>query len=81
MVGIPGLIYISNYISPATAKSLLEIIDQQPWLNELKRRVQHYGYRYDYKKRAARSLTRALDLDLENRNHPIVIGTVLSVTQ
>lgn len=30
---------------------LLSSIDTQPWLNELKRRVQHYGYKYDYKAR------------------------------
>lgn len=28
---------------------MLTTIDQQPWLNDLKRRVQHYGWRYDYK--------------------------------
>jgi alkylated DNA repair dioxygenase AlkB len=31
---------------------LLNLIDRQPWSGELKRRVQHYGYKYDYKKRA-----------------------------
>jgi alkylated DNA repair dioxygenase AlkB len=30
----------------------LHLIDQQPWLSDLKRRVQHYGYKYDYKARA-----------------------------
>src|SRR5690606_22327192 len=29
----------------------LSQIDQQTWLTDLKRRVQHYGYRYDYKAR------------------------------
>lgn len=27
---------------------LISIIDKQPWLSDLKRRVQHYGYKYDY---------------------------------
>ena len=32
--------------------ALIDNIDKQPWLNDLKRRVQHYGYKYDYKARA-----------------------------
>lgn len=31
---------------------MLDIIDQQVWSAELKRRVQHYGYRYAYKNRS-----------------------------
>ena len=49
---ISGLQYIPNFISAAKEQSLIEAIDQQPWLNDLKRRVQHYGYKYDYKARA-----------------------------
>lgn len=49
---VPGLRYIPNFINPAVEKTLLEEIDQQPWITDLKRRVQHYGYRYDYKARA-----------------------------
>lgn len=30
---------------------LLESIDRSPWLNDLKRRVQQYGYRYDYRRK------------------------------
>ncbi len=48
---IPGLSYIPNYIEGSESDRLLQIIDQQPWLTDLKRRVQHYGYKYDYKKR------------------------------
>ena len=32
---------------------LLAAVDAEPWLVDLKRRVQHYGYRYDYKARKA----------------------------
>jgi len=39
---------------------LLRTIDSQPWLTDLKRRVQHYGYRYDY---SAREVTEASRLD------------------
>jgi alkylated DNA repair dioxygenase AlkB len=31
---------------------LLAAVDARPWLPDLKRRVQHYGYKYDYKARA-----------------------------
>ncbi|NET71458.1 MAG: alpha-ketoglutarate-dependent dioxygenase AlkB [Sphaerospermopsis sp. SIO1G2] len=45
---ISGLAYISNYITPEQEVKLLTIIDKQPWLTDLKRRVQHYGWKYDY---------------------------------
>lgn len=48
---IKGLTYLDAYISPAEAAQLLNQIDQQPWLADLKRRVQHYGYKYDYRTR------------------------------
>ena len=48
---IQGLTYLPNYISSEEETQLLEMIDNQPWLDDLKRRVQHYGYKYDYKAR------------------------------
>jgi hypothetical protein len=48
---ISGLTYIPNYITPIQETELLNIIDKQPWLTDLKRRVQHYGWKYDYKSR------------------------------
>jgi len=27
-------------------------VDAQPWLHDLERRVQHYGFRYDYRSRS-----------------------------
>lgn len=51
-VPIPGLHCIQDAITPAYHDSLITIIDQQPWLTDLRRRVQHYGYRYDYKSRS-----------------------------
>lgn len=49
---IPGLQYLSDFITAEEERALIKIIDQQPWLNDLKRRVQHYGDKYDYKARA-----------------------------
>lgn len=48
---IEGLTYIPDYITTEQEQSLISQIDKQPWLNDLKRRVQHYGYKYDYKAR------------------------------
>ncbi len=48
---IPGLYYLPDYINEIEHDSLLAQIDEQPWLDDLKRRVQHYGYKYDYKAR------------------------------
>jgi alkylated DNA repair dioxygenase AlkB len=46
---VDGLIYIPNFISLETHNQLLYCIGQETWSNELKRRVQHYGYKYNYK--------------------------------
>ena len=48
---ISGLTYIPDYITTEQEQFLISKIDAQPWLNDLKRRVQHYGYKYDYKAR------------------------------
>jgi alkylated DNA repair dioxygenase AlkB len=52
---IAGLTYIPDYITADDAGRLLRYIDDAPWIHDLKRRVQHYGYRYDYK---ARNITK-----------------------
>lgn len=49
-----GLTYLENYISDDETDRLVQEIDASPWRTDLKRRVQHYGYRYDYKARQAR---------------------------
>jgi alkylated DNA repair dioxygenase AlkB len=49
---ISGLSYHPNYITSSEHDALLATIDNQIWMTDLKRRVQHYGYRYDYRARA-----------------------------
>src|SRR4051794_16222078 len=51
-ISIPGLQFIQNVVSQEEHDRLVAVIDQQPWLLDLQRRVQHYGYRYDYKSRS-----------------------------
>lgn len=48
---IPDLQYFENFISTNEELNLIQQIDNQNWLTDLKRRVQHYGYKYDYKAR------------------------------
>ncbi len=48
---IHGLQYIENYINEADHRWFLGRIDKQQWLGDLKRRVQHYGFKYDYRAR------------------------------
>ena len=46
---IAGLDYKEDYINKREHDRLMDLIDEQPWLDDLKRRVQHYGFKYDYK--------------------------------
>ncbi len=47
-----GLTYQPDFISEAMADALVAALDGSPWDETLKRRVQHFGYRYDYRARA-----------------------------
>ena len=51
MTDIPGLQLVPEYVNEAREGSLVAVIDDLPWRTELRRRVQHYGYQYDYKGR------------------------------
>lgn len=46
--GIPGLLFIKETLQEDQRAELLRNIDQQPWSTSLRRRVQQYGYMYDY---------------------------------
>ena len=46
---IMGLTYVPDFINEQEHNYILRQIDKEPWLDDLKRRVQHYGYKYDYK--------------------------------
>jgi alkylated DNA repair dioxygenase AlkB len=48
---INGLVYRPAFLSREDQEVVLAAVDAQPWQHDLKRRVQHYGYRYDYKAR------------------------------
>ncbi|WP_309574300.1 alpha-ketoglutarate-dependent dioxygenase AlkB [Rhizobium rhizogenes] len=44
--------YFDGFVSSEEQATLAAILDNGAWSTELKRRVQHFGYRYDYKARA-----------------------------
>lgn len=48
---IDGLNYHHDFISTEEEQKLIKNIDNEPWLNDLKRKVQHYGFKYDYRAR------------------------------
>jgi len=60
---ILGLKRIDNFISTQEETKLLSKIDKQDWLTDLNRRVQHYGYKYDYR-------TRRIDNSMKLGNIP-----------
>lgn len=58
---IPGLKYFSDFITQIEHDNLLAEIDKQPWLPDLRRRVQHFGYRYNYKARRVKPAENFID--------------------
>jgi alkylated DNA repair dioxygenase AlkB len=48
---IKGLLYIPEYITKEEHVLLWQSVNSENWLGDLKRRVQHYGYKYNYRAR------------------------------
>jgi alkylated DNA repair dioxygenase AlkB len=61
-MGIRGLILYRGLLDPREQTAVLAAIDAEPWRSDLKRRVQHYGYRYDYRSRSIDHSMRVGDL-------------------
>lgn len=75
---ISGLTYVPDYITLGQEADLITIIDKQPWLTDLKRRAQHYGYKYDYTARRVDASMKIEEIpewlqgycdNLENKGH------------
>lgn len=45
---VPGLAYIPNYLKKDEQDDLLQVIDRQNWSIKEQRKIQEYGYKYDY---------------------------------
>ena len=54
---VPGMRYLRSFLSPDEQDDFIRRIDENEgaWLTDLSRRVQHYGWRYDYQARAITS--------------------------
>ena len=68
---INGLNIFYDFISIDEEQLLLSSIESQNWIQDLKRKVQHYGYRYNYK-------TRRIDQSLKIGDLPKWIDNVIS---
>ncbi len=73
---VKGLEYRRGFLTEEECDNLLATIDKQEreWLRELKRRVQHYGWKYDYRSRVVTEDMRIGDLppfirDVADRLH------------
>lgn len=49
---VKGLKYVPNFLCHYDWASLLDLIYTWDWCLDLKRRTQHYGYKYDYRHRS-----------------------------
>jgi alkylated DNA repair dioxygenase AlkB len=63
-LAIPGLALYRGLLTSDEQKHVLRHIDAEPWRDDLKRRVQHYGYKYDYKAPSINREMRVRDLPL-----------------
>ena len=54
LVDVPGLRFLEGFLTPEQQDYCVKRVDDavDQWRNDLSRRVQHYGWRYDYKARA-----------------------------
>ncbi|OLP52053.1 DNA repair protein [Allorhizobium taibaishanense] len=50
-----GARYVPGFVSAVEESEFITLLDVSVWSCELKRRVQHFGYRYDYKSRSVTS--------------------------
>ena len=59
--GISGLYYFPEFLDSAAQRDAVKCIDasSEHWREDLERRVQHYGWRYDYR---TRTITSDMDL-------------------
>ncbi|GAB3968949.1 alpha-ketoglutarate-dependent dioxygenase AlkB [Actinoallomurus acanthiterrae] len=55
MISVPGLRYVPDWLDAVEQGRLAARIDAAAWSGELRRRVQHYGHRYDYGRRGVSS--------------------------
>ena len=52
---VAGLCYFPGFLSEEEQAAMVRSIDDRSWRSDLERRVQHYGWRYDYRARTVAS--------------------------
>lgn len=62
---IAGLDLIPSFVTAEEERRLMEFVDGAEWDTGLKRRVQHYGYKYDFLKKTVGAESRLRDLPEE----------------
>lgn len=62
---IEGLVVIPDFISTELELKLVEMLDSNVWEDDLKRRVQHFGHRYDYYNKSRRGKVESIPYELE----------------
>jgi alkylated DNA repair dioxygenase AlkB len=67
-IPIPGLHYKPSFIGAERQRIVMDCIDSSPWMTDLRRRVQHYGWRYDYSTRFVSEDMRAAPLPTPMRD-------------
>jgi alkylated DNA repair dioxygenase AlkB len=77
-----GIIYLPNFITKEVESLLDAQLDLAIWSNNLKRRVQHFGYRYDYNARrvTADSYLSPLSQWLQTAAHSLSAAGYISKT-
>lgn len=66
---VPGLVYEPDFLSADEESGLPENLNAGTWSEEMRRRVQHFGCRYDYK-------ARRVDASLQTQPLPDWLGFV-----
>lgn len=61
---VPDMIYVEDFLTAEEASRVVTQIDNATWIMDLKRRVQHYGYKYNYRAKSIDESMRAASLPL-----------------
>ncbi|WCJ28991.1 hypothetical protein M5689_010657 [Euphorbia peplus] len=69
-LNIPGLYLLHEFVTGKEEQELLAAVDELPWKNLSKRRVQHYGYEFRYE-------TRNVDTEQKLGQLPAFISSVV----
>jgi alkylated DNA repair dioxygenase AlkB len=70
-IDISGLDYYPNYVSQEEGKRIMEIIDSNPWIHEIRRRQQHYGFVYYHTRHNLPSIQPSEQVKVNDKRLPL----------